>query len=461
MATSRSEDGDDIPFEDDGLPPPVDQEPARKTTITGSERAAFEKLYKKFKTQGNAKNEKNHDVDLDQVADEYYEDEEDSSSQSLDKIFDELLKGEPRLRRPRTGAPVLGSRDQKSEQKQSPMSGSEKVQSSRRDAKAAAAKLKELKMAERERVDRLLRTAQTDRALWAILNRDVFDQVRKLDLDGITTPRLTPEVNSRTEPIALDPRIVFQNYPHHLITAVTTLRTVFPASQLPLSILPTIKALGRSSYALGATTLLYKHLIHTAWIQQSSYSYIDVLLADMNNGAIEVDADILAILNSIIKEQEMARSGRLGREMQLVYGMEQFLEGIKKIQQWRIVIAETLGVATGDRRAKPRVVRMAEQGRNNADVQSSGGPSHVDGPVVDVASHATQTEVQHSGAREVGNEAVNVLGEMDGISFPGGDRQGDDTINDTVAEQDNRRSNEASETKNRQSIFEAPAKVVL
>ncbi|CAO2654236.1 Nn.00g109690.m01.CDS01 [Neocucurbitaria sp. VM-36] len=365
--TSRSNDGDDIPFEDGTLPPAIDKpEPARKTTITGSERAAFEKLYKTFNAQGRPKNEKDHVIELDQIADEYYEDDEENQSQSLDKVFDEVLKGEPRLRasrnvhsRPKLEQKNLGQNVQASAEDTS--SARTRKSQNKKDAKAEAATIKKLKLAERERIDKLLQNAQTDRDLWQILNREVFDQVRRLDLDGTKSgkePQSSKATTStrkpKRDPTASDPRILFQNYPHHLITAIQTLRTTFPSSSLPHSILPTIKSLGRSSYALGATTALYKHLIRTAWVQQSSYTYIDTLLVDMNNGAIEFDSEILALLDSIIKEHEMARSNRLGEEMRLVYGMEQFLNGLRAIRQWRIVIAARLGVVPEERKVQIR-----------------------------------------------------------------------------------------------------------
>ncbi|KAH7355582.1 hypothetical protein BKA66DRAFT_368669, partial [Pyrenochaeta sp. MPI-SDFR-AT-0127] len=367
---SKNNESDDIPFEDDSLPPAIDAiEPARKTTITGSERAAFEKLYKTFNTQGKAKSDNEHIVELDQIADEYYEDDEEHPPPSLDKVFDQVLKGEPRWRGSRSANQRTQVKSKKSEEVQaaanSPLSPrTSKTQSRRKDAKAEAARIKELKLAERERVDKLLQTAQTDRELWKILEREVFEQVRKLDLDGTkkgkdqqSTKPNTTNRKLKSDPTASDPRILFQNYQHHLITALLSLRTAFPSSTLPLSLLPTIKSLGRSSYALGATTTLYKHLLRTAWLQQSSYTQIDQLLIDMDNGAIEFDDSILDVLDAVIKEHDMARSGRLGREMQMVYSMDQFLEGIRKVKQWRGVIAERLGVASEERRVQQRPVR--------------------------------------------------------------------------------------------------------
>ncbi|KAF2822745.1 hypothetical protein CC86DRAFT_252067, partial [Ophiobolus disseminans] len=343
--SSRPTAEDDIPFGDaDGNVPPTADEPrsSRKTTITGTERAAFEQLYRTATAQGRgqAKDSAGEHEELDQIADEYYEDDDDGSAASLDKVFDTVLQGSlrsPNAQRDRRRAPAREAR--------SPIRPGQEPSSAKTDApqsKKALARLAEkerirkLRLEERERVDGLLKTAATDQQLWKTLNREVFDQLRKLDLDG-TSPTHKTDASAT--------RIVFSNYPHHLLTAIQTLCIHFPTSPLPLTILPTIKALGRSSYALGATTQLYKHLLRTAWLQQSSYTLIDTLLTDMETNIVEFDVRILDFLDAVIREHEAARSGRLGREMQMVYGMEMWIEGARKMRSWRSVVAERLGIA--------------------------------------------------------------------------------------------------------------------
>mgnify|MGYP004510498611 CR=1 FL=1 len=361
---SRKDDppAEDIPFENkDDLPPALDDlEPPRKTTITGSERAAFEKLYRKFNTRGNRQQEKDHEVEIDAIADEYWEpDEEEDPKASLDKIFDEALKKGAAVSREwnRSGTEQLRSRKPQQDLQSMAehvlrgtrpleMKARETRAKRKEDASAEAAKLKKARLRERSRIDALLTSAKTDRELWETLHREVFDQVRQLDLDSTSPKTKTRARNAKSAP---DPKTLFSNYPHHLLTALTTLRTHFPASPLPLSLLPTIKSLGRSSYALGATTALYTQLLRTAWLQQSSYPLPTSLLTDMHNGAIEFSVDTLTLLDQVIKEFDMARSGRLGREMQMVYGMEQFGEGIREVRRWRAVVAERVGVEDGRR----------------------------------------------------------------------------------------------------------------
>lgn len=379
---SRPDNDDDIPFVDENLPPPVDQGPARKTTITSTERAAFEKLYRKFNTEGRQQKERDHVVELDQIADEYYEDDEENSKPSLDQIFDEAMKGEPRLRSMRTLARLQRTGAQ-SKKDASPTNqiGAEldNAPSSRKKGLGFdTAQLREMRLAERERVNKLIRNAPTDRELWQILEREVFTKVRALDLDNTnagegrapaaesnskarTKSTTRPRTVTKPDPPSPEQRILFQNYPHHLIIAVVTLRSEFPSSLLPLSILPTIKSLGRSSHVLGATTTLYKHLIRTAWIQRSSFTTIDTLLTEMDNIAIEFDADILALLDAILKEINQARSGVFGRELQLVYSMELFADEMSKIVKWRGTVAERLGLKSEDARLNDRVVRRIPQ----------------------------------------------------------------------------------------------------
>jgi len=312
--------------------------------MTVTERAAFEKLYKTFKTrgQGRPKGANGEHDELDQIADEYYEEDEEGSSSSLDKAFDVVLKGAPQTQpQPEKEAPAPDTPQSKK----------------KAAAKAEKDRIKNLRMDERLRIDKMLQAAQTDQQLWDTLEREVFHQLRTLDLDALPAntkgpPKRKAKQQKPTDPTAVDTRILFPNYPHHLNTALQILRTQFPSSPLPFTILSTIKSLGRSSHALGATTQLYRQLLRTAWLQQSSYNLIDTLLTDMDTNIIEFDMGILDLLDAIIKEHKLAKSGALGTELQMVHGMEMWTEGVKKIRAWRGVVAEKLGV-----REKPRVVR--------------------------------------------------------------------------------------------------------
>ncbi|KAH7410229.1 hypothetical protein DE146DRAFT_342610 [Phaeosphaeria sp. MPI-PUGE-AT-0046c] len=363
---SRAKPTEDIPFEDaeGNLPPSIEEaQSARKTTITDTERAAFEKLYKTFKARDHGGKEKGEHEELDQIADEYYEDDEEQKHTPLDKVFEELLYGKPQTKTGEVDRLKKAAESAAAKKASAAPTGAETPQRKKQlAAKADKERMKKLRIEERERIDRLLKHAQTDRELWQILNREVFNQLRKLNLDEPDTPQKAkqrskqstndPKVRIKRSPpvppknlsTTAEAQALFANYPHHLVTTLHALRIHFPRSPLPHSILPTIKALGRSSYALGATTQLYRHLIRTAWVQQSSYSLVDKLLTDMETNIVDFDMGILEVLDGMIREHDLARAGRLGRELEIVSGMEMWGEGIEKIREWRGAVARSLGV---------------------------------------------------------------------------------------------------------------------
>jgi hypothetical protein len=371
-----------VPFDsDEVLPPSLDSvESGRKTTITGSERAAFEKLYREFSKNERPQDEIPFQHEIDMIADEWYEedDEKDSGGASLDSVFDRVMAGLPpqtksQFKRP--GKPVENMKTLAESILKSEIEEAKKKP--REEARAEAARIKGIRQEDKARVEKLLDNAQTDRELWEILEREVFDMIRKLDLDGEkpTTGKqakaakakakadTTTDAKTTQTPISKhDTRILFPNFPSHLLHATRLLRQEFPASTLPLSVLPAIKSLGRSSYALGASTSLYNTLVHTAWTQHASYDYINELLTDMDNGGIEFDTNTLALLDNIIADFWAARRGNLGRVVQGVWSMEHFSEGAKKLQTWRNVVFHRLGAWTQKRAGEGGVIRKYELG---------------------------------------------------------------------------------------------------
>ncbi|KAH7115173.1 hypothetical protein B0J11DRAFT_540024 [Dendryphion nanum] len=389
--SSRSNREDDIPFETtEALPPTIESYfgSSRKTTITGSERAAFEKLYKNFSAEGSQAHEDlpfNHEID--QIADEWYEEDDDKEpgGSSLDAVFDAVLAGIPEggpSKKPLDSGEDLHSLAQRIMR---PDSEEMKKKASMKEVAAEVARIKGIRVTERNRVQLALKNSTTDRELWNVLEHEVFGMIKKLDLDGLrqqqaqqqaegmiedvphseTTPKKkspknksslavsssksngSPASNRPIDPNS-DPRILFPNFPTHLVYAARLYRIYFPASALPFSILPTLKSLGRSSYALGATSPLYNIIIRIAWTQLSSYDYIDQLLIDMENGGIEFDVKTLETLDWILVEDARAHRGTLGQSIANIWRMEQFEEGSEKIRRWRDVVAQRLGVWAAD-----------------------------------------------------------------------------------------------------------------
>ncbi|KAF2445993.1 hypothetical protein P171DRAFT_431363 [Karstenula rhodostoma CBS 690.94] len=372
--TSRP--GHDVPFEGEELPPAVDDATVnRRTTITGSERAAFEKLYKNTK---KAAEQEFNEHELDQIADEYYEDDDESStdksSESLDSLFDAVLSGKPtKPTHPFTPARARGQRpstdlETLAKELLAPEAEKEKMRK-KEEALQKQARIKELRSSEKERIKALFEAAPTDQALWAILEKEVLSVVRGMDLEngpGMFSPKSKSKLKALSKPSLFghkgelsptDPTIIYPNYSSHLVAAADTLRKNFPASPLMFNILPTVKDLGRSSYALGASTGLYKALIRAAFRQNHSYPQICALLQDMDNGGIEYDFSMLVFVDQILTTHADADKGRYGRSLQAIVRLELYQEGAKKLRAWRAAIAKRLGDFTEERKEGGQLLR--------------------------------------------------------------------------------------------------------
>lgn len=65
----------------------------------------------------------------------------------------------------------------------------------------------------------------------------------------------------------------------------------------------------------------------------------------MDANIVDFDMDILEVIDGVIREHEAAVAGQLGKELQMVFGLEMWGEGIGKIVEWRKVVARRLGVS--------------------------------------------------------------------------------------------------------------------
>ena len=175
-----------------------------------------------------------------------------------------------------------------------------------------------------------------------------------------------PSQSGKGDPSPTDHNIVYPNYSSHLVAAATTFRKNFPSSSLLFNILPTVKDLGRSSYALGATTALYKALIRAAFRRDNNYTHVCALLQDMDNGGIEHDFSVLAIVDEILTTHTTANRGQYGRNLQAVVRLELYQEGEEKLRAWRTAISRRLGDFSEEKKDKPQWARKGASGRTGA-----------------------------------------------------------------------------------------------
>src|SRR5204862_129062 len=108
---------------------------------------------------------------------------------------------------------------------------------------------------------------------------------------NVSDSRFSLQENTKGNPLALGPLdippaipalpIVSAMYPDMLLRTLCILHKHFPMSQLTSQLLPAIKAHGRTSFVLGASTALYNELISFRWRIYSDIPYVLSLLEEM------------------------------------------------------------------------------------------------------------------------------------------------------------------------------------
>ncbi|OCT52842.1 hypothetical protein CLCR_09829 [Cladophialophora carrionii] len=107
-----------------------------------------------------------------------------------------------------------------------------------------------------------------------------------------------------------DLQILQHIYPAALLLALRLYITHFPSSPYAFLLLPRIRALGTTSYVLGASPQFYNNLMSLVWLVRSSLREVDGLLGEMDRGGVEMDEGTYAVLGAI----EEARTADLQRE---------------------------------------------------------------------------------------------------------------------------------------------------
>lgn len=313
----------DVPFEGEQ---PEAFHRQRKSTITENERKTFEKLFKQYtsteKPQGGGLNKISEDLS-------------DAADDTLDSILDSAMAElEPDAAEsyassgltPRARRELLKSQAVIDEDEDTPVRRAQREQF--------------------ERVEKMMKEANSDVELWSVLENEVFFVIRRMDLDASrnmagqeedATKAKEGEVQEEVQSFS-ELQVIGPNYPSFLLIAMRQFRVDFPGSTLGLALLPAIKRLGRGSFALGASTELYNELLALTWLTYSDFQGLDDLLQEMENGGIDFDTNTLDILDSIKKNALDVRSGRLGEGAGVVLEMDRFQRGIRRLQKWRDAI---------------------------------------------------------------------------------------------------------------------------
>lgn len=210
-----------------------------------------------------------------------------------------------------------------------------------------------LRQPERERVEALMRAAETDFELWEVMEREVFSLVTKMGVDEVQKSPLSkknskskrkqaPESMVTAMPDGVSPLTFYGPlYPSHLLLGLRLLdRSFSQPSALALSILPRIKSLGLVSHILGASTAFYNELLRIYWHRHDDFRGIVDLLEEMEQNGLEFDRETAEVLNEIQRMQTRILKGRKGEALRTVWKLPEF--SVQQFGPWRQRVEEAI-----------------------------------------------------------------------------------------------------------------------
>ncbi|KAK5119236.1 hypothetical protein LTR85_007850 [Meristemomyces frigidus] len=337
---------DHVPFENLGHHPEVEVD-LEGSTITPNERKAFEKLFSMKKENRDAV--QRQDENDGEVITKKRKPERELG---LDAILDAAMANiKPRERPPAQFPDALRPMAEEARERQRT---ARTTRVDRQEAEKETAITQDL-----ARITSLLDKAATDAALWTVLEKHVFDRVVATNIDPATTPKqraalqawqqtrseleslVTPAVGpARREEHELP--TLTANLPAHLLHFMQVAQSSFPASLLSLNLLPTLKSLGPSAFALGATPALYNAHMRALYAKHGPYSLHSIAetLREMDREVYDFDEETLAIILLAIKDARRFRRGHGGPALQFVWKATGVSSGVKGLLGWRHVVEE-------------------------------------------------------------------------------------------------------------------------
>lgn len=225
-------------------------------------------------------------------------------------------------------------------------------------------KVEMLRQPERDRVETLMKSAETDFDLWKMMEKEVFPLISSLGLQDVEKPldqikkaksrsKNSREVKIPIEqdaPIPEDPAqlqkfstnqdgisplaLYGPLYPSYLLLGLRLLdRSFAKSSPLALTLLPKIKSLGLISHVLGASSQLYNELLQIHRYRYDDFRGVLQLLSEMEHSGIEFDQETLDIVQDIQRTQISVRKGEKGPAIQSLWNLPEFTPN--KFKSWQ------------------------------------------------------------------------------------------------------------------------------
>ncbi|TAQ85106.1 hypothetical protein B7494_g6571 [Chlorociboria aeruginascens] len=211
--------------------------------------------------------------------------------------------------------------------------------------------LEKLRGPERQRVEALMRGARSDFELWRVMEREVFTLINKLGLKEpvkafrVPLKKVTSRKKTRKEaamgeepkPDTVMPTYSFPEsgvrpvalygplYPSYLLLGLRLLdRSFSKPSPLTLNILPKIKSLGIVSNVLGASTPLYNELLRIYWFRYDDFRRVISLLKEMDAEGLEYDNETFEVVSDILTAQRSVAQGERGETLKMLWTLPEF-----------------------------------------------------------------------------------------------------------------------------------------
>lgn len=326
-----------VPFEDGTEGADFDPE---DSTITPSERKAFDRL---FELQQSTPPERNsppkvttpREYDVGAMLQE--------ASQSNPEAIQAQSPSFPEALRPMAEKARLlqTKKEKKNEEQREP----------RRRSTYEIRKKREVRTRDMElalaRTTEQMTSAKTDAELWRRLQKNVLKGLE--GLGQASSPQDYKQSRSSYQgfQLGLDAfDVLAHNLPHYLNVFNQTCRDKFPSSDLTLAILPKLRKLGPTSFALGISTSLYNNHMYELWERYRDLNGINETLADMDKNVVDFDDETFELCGRILKHSAKVRheSRERGEVLYAIYQSDTTKKKLHGIRKWVGIMRERLQI---------------------------------------------------------------------------------------------------------------------
>jgi hypothetical protein len=203
-------------------------------------------------------------------------------------------------------------------------------------------------LAELVRVESLLRAAKTDFELWTVLEKEVFSLAKRVERKARKMKSSSKQLKDDISKLPQDLEqnipvlaIAGPNYPHTLLLAMRLLKHDFRAPALCLTLFQHVKALGSSSYVLGASTALYNEVLDVKWRLYHDLAGVVELLIEMQKNGVEFNDETEGVLIAIHRESRQVMAGLRGEGTKIIWQTPTMKRALAEIRRVKAQIRKT------------------------------------------------------------------------------------------------------------------------